>query len=153
MSLFPSSTPALESPQREVQLRGGVERVWVGAGGEEGPSREAACQPFIITASCGSVVNGMKRCVASVRPLNLSEPQLPLQPPGSPSQETAATVWLLVKHGIPTCLPSWLNSRKRERHRSTGDVVGGPEGFFACCCEQVDGSFPLPPFPGDSQPP
>ena len=78
----------------------------MGGGRRRGEAQQRGCQPFIITGGRGPVVNGMKCCVASVKPLNLSEPQLPQHPPGSPSQEMAATVWLLVQQGIPTCLPS-----------------------------------------------
>lgn len=77
MSLFPSSTRALESQQGEVQLCGGGERVWVEAGGSRENSKRAACLLFISTEGHGSVINRVKCCVASVRLLNLSEPQFP----------------------------------------------------------------------------
>ena len=58
-------------------------------------SRAAACQLFIVTESSGSIVNGMKCCVASVRLLNLSEPQV------LPSRKWTATIRLWVRQRIP----------------------------------------------------
>lgn len=53
----------------------------MGRDGGMGRTAETLFVSFIITEGHGSVVNGMKHCVAFIRLLNLSEPQFPTAAP------------------------------------------------------------------------